>query len=718
MNMRKPKIIFTKLGLENFGSFYKYNEINFSTNKNKNVTLITGKIGSGKTTIFQLFWWVLFPEEREEGKSNEIKFFRHKEVIEIVNNLAIKNARVGDIITVKGYISFNWISTSGNSIQYAITRKRSYRKKQESELLDEVQSDKKQTLEFVRNSDKVIVEKNGVEVRFSEYLYLINEIFPPAIRNFAFIHGEGMTRILSIENIGELKSSVLTISDHPKVKGLELYIKACKTYFDKKRKDWNKDNAKLQQKRKDIDVEKVILEDLIKDNDENENKINTYYDRIAELEDELGELKKNQVKIKDYNRFKENISELKNRKYGKIDVKSKSRKKGIIQEREEKLLRYAPILYLEEAIDLCLSDIQEKRKMGLIPGTSIPQLYLKMIIEREEGCVCGTTWDEKMKNDINKLISHSQDNKVIEVLNIFEGYLKEQKKRINEGREEITRIQSELWDINDKIKEQEEEILKFERTLSDEEKERDSFIKIQELEESKDNLNRKYGNIEGKIKRIKNEIEIQSEKVDKLNSDYNKLETTKTRNRGGRDAFYYKNIYERLNNIEELRKILTDIIGNRIKEETQEETEYILVQLVKDPDEWQEITINDKGSGWEINAKFQDTIVKNTSTGMTNVLGLSFIFALSHILGVDLPLIFDSPLGNLDSETRELIVENLPPIFKGRQIIFFEKKANFTVSKEDSDEIIKLYPILKKYIDYEYLITNPNKINSQIKEIR
>ncbi|GAH40623.1 unnamed protein product [marine sediment metagenome] len=71
MNMRKPKIIFTKLGLENFGSFFKYNEINFSTNKNKNVTLITGKIGSGKTTIFQVFWWVLFPEEKSNNKANQ-----------------------------------------------------------------------------------------------------------------------------------------------------------------------------------------------------------------------------------------------------------------------------------------------------------------------------------------------------------------------------------------------------------------------------------------------------------------------------------------------------------------------------------------------------------------------------------------------------------------------------------------------------------------------
>jgi len=717
MNIRKPKIIFKKIGLENFGSFYEYKEINFSSNKTKNVTLITGKIGSGKTTIFQLFWWTLFPEESETRKVNEIKFFKHKDVIETVNNMAIKNAKVGETITLKGHISFNWISTSGNSIQYTITRKRSYRKKQESEFLDEEENEKTEILEYVRYSDKVNVEKNGIEIKFSEYLRLINEIFPPAIRNFAFIHGEGMTRILSTENVGELKNSVLNISDHPKVKGLEFYTKACKSYFDKKRKDWNKDNAKLQKKREEIEEENAVLEELIHKNDENEKKLNKYYDEITELETELGELKKNQVRIKDYNRLKNNISELKNRKYGKKGGKKKPYKKGLIQEREEKLLRYAPILYLEEAIDLCLSDIKKKREMGLIPGTSIPQQYLKMVLDREDKCICGTDWEKKMKDEVKRLISISQDNKVIEALNVFEGYLKEQKKRIKEGKDEITRIQTELWDINDNIKEQEEEILKFERTLSDEEKEQHSFKIIQDLDELKDNLNQKYGNMEGKINSLNDEIETQRDKVENLESEYTKLETTKTRNRGGRDAFYYKNIYERLNIIEELRENLTAIIGNRIKEETCEETEYILVQLVKDPDEWQKITIVDKGSGWEINAKFQDTIVKNTSTGMTNVLGLSFIFALSNILGVDLPLIFDSPLGNLDSETRELIVENLPPIFKGRQIIFFEKKANFTVSKEDSDEIIKLYPILKKYIDYEYQITNPIKINSQIKEI-
>jgi len=714
MITRKPKIIFEKIGLENFGSFYEYREIKFSTDADKNVTLITGEIGSGKTTLLQLFWWVLFPEEKEKKKAEEIKYFRSKEVIDIVNNLAIKNTSIGDIITIKGYIRFKWISPLSNSVQYEITRERSYKK---TDNFDEEDIDKKKVIQYVRNSDKITVERNGLIIRYSDYFRLINEIFPPAIRNFAFIHGEGMTRILSIENVGELKNSVLTISDHPKIKGLELYIKACQTYFDKKRKNWNKDNAKLQKKSKEFDDEKEKLENLIKNHDENEELLNNYYDHISEIETELGELKINQERIKDYNLLRENISKLKDRKYGKKGRKGKLQK-GLIKEREEKLVRYAPLLYLEEAIDLCLSDIQEKREIGLIPGVNVPKQYLNMILNREDGCVCGTSWDEDMKSELVRLISISQDNEIFEVLNRFEGYLKEQKKRVKEGRNEISSIQSELWDLNDEMKEKEEKMLRFERTLSDDEKEQDSFKKIQELDEKKDKLNQKYGKVEDKIEKLKKDIETQKELVTNLKSNYDKLETEKTKKRGGRDAFYYKNIYERLEETEKLRKTLTTVIGDRIREETRDETDYILVQLVKDPDEWQNIMIIDKGSGWEINAKFQGTIVKNTSTGMTNILGLSFIFALSHILGVDLPLIFDSPLGNLDGNTRELVAENLPPIFKGRQIVIFEKKTNFTFSKEDSDEIVTVYPILKKYINYEYLLTNPTKLNSQIREIR
>ncbi|KKL11448.1 hypothetical protein LCGC14_2545750, partial [marine sediment metagenome] len=87
-----------------------------------------------------------------------------------------------------------------------------------------------------------------------------------------------------------------------------------------------------------------------------------------------------------------------------------------------------------------------------------------------------------------------------------------------------------------------------------------------------------------------------------------------------------------------------------------------------------------------------------------------------NILGVDLPLIFDSPFGNLDAETRELISEQLPPIFKGRQIIFLEKRVNLIGSRIEDGNLRELYPRLKKFIDYEFHLKNPTFINAQIKE--
>ncbi len=72
MKSKNPKITFERMAIENFGPFHGYHEFDFSKDENKNVTLITGKMGSGKTTLFQLFWWILFPEETDSKKKNEM----------------------------------------------------------------------------------------------------------------------------------------------------------------------------------------------------------------------------------------------------------------------------------------------------------------------------------------------------------------------------------------------------------------------------------------------------------------------------------------------------------------------------------------------------------------------------------------------------------------------------------------------------------------------
>jgi len=62
-------MLLKKLKLDNFRQFKGQQEIVFSTDKNKNVTVIMGENGSGKTSLAQAFTWCLYGETEFKDKS-------------------------------------------------------------------------------------------------------------------------------------------------------------------------------------------------------------------------------------------------------------------------------------------------------------------------------------------------------------------------------------------------------------------------------------------------------------------------------------------------------------------------------------------------------------------------------------------------------------------------------------------------------------------------
>ena len=81
-------MIFHKLEMKNFRQFYGKQIISFSEDKNKNVTIIHGENGSGKTTILNAFSWCFY---------NEVDFENPKELINerIIDETEIKIEIVG-----------------------------------------------------------------------------------------------------------------------------------------------------------------------------------------------------------------------------------------------------------------------------------------------------------------------------------------------------------------------------------------------------------------------------------------------------------------------------------------------------------------------------------------------------------------------------------------------------------------------------------------------
>ena len=60
-------MIFRKMKLHNFRQFKGDTELSFSTDKSKNVTVITGNNGAGKTTLLQAFNWCLYGQVKLEN---------------------------------------------------------------------------------------------------------------------------------------------------------------------------------------------------------------------------------------------------------------------------------------------------------------------------------------------------------------------------------------------------------------------------------------------------------------------------------------------------------------------------------------------------------------------------------------------------------------------------------------------------------------------------
>ena len=66
------------------------------------------------------------------------------------------------------------------------------------------------------------------------------------------------------------------------------------------------------------------------------------------------------------------------------------------------------------------------------------------------------------------------------------------------------------------------------------------------------------------------------------------------------------------------------------------------------------------------------------STGGTLTLALAFTLALNSLSGFDLPIVIDTPMGNLDEDIQMNIAEFLPNYSKDKQITLLVKSKEYT----------------------------------------
>ena len=689
----KPKIEFIKLELMNFGPYKGKHQMEFSNQKKKNITLIQGDQGSGKSSIFQLIWWLLFPTENSNEKENELKFFRSNFIKDAVNKLAIKGVKVDEKIKFGGIIEFNKFDRSNNSTNYIIARYVDFKKTNKGIEYLNGNIDNSETFTIYQNSEKV---SRTQEI----YEKVVYDFFPKSVRDFVFIFGEGLSRILSMENVGKIKDDAINISDKPRLNALTYYLECCEESFNKLRQDVNKKYENLEKIQSRLDE---LKEQRIKmqGNYENEqSNLDGLRMSVSNARNEIGRIRGNLDFIKEYNTLTKSKSEFE---------KSKN---DIIKAREEDFLEYLPLIYLEDPMKRIKADLTEKRIKNIIPG-KITSEMLKLVLDRDAACVCGSEWTQEMRDRISKLVQNAPQTKSIENISKFESKLDDKLSIIKKAKIRVVEKEKAIKKVNNDISKIDNRIRYLKQNISEEERQEEWYEKIITLENIISNGDQLIGRSERSIEHFLEEIGKLEVSIKETNTTYVKEETKLKKAGESIDYSKYLNAIDSLKNITSEMK---NLVSEKIRILTQKEILKALKKLARDPENWEEVKIDDEKTGWVIRATNKNkSVLTNISTGQSNIVGISFIYALSNILDIDLPLIIDSPFINIDLLTRKAVIENLPALYEGRQLVFFTKKTEFLGPVDiETNQSIDLYPTIKDNIGIEYVIKNETNDNAKL----
>ena len=654
-------MIFMKLDKISIKNYRQYRdvEIEFDTDPNKNFTIIKGNNGTGKTTLLNAFTWCLYGKEIHS-------YSGHDSGMTLCNNKSVTIAEPGEEIPVSVAI---YLLDEKNR-PYIFERSLDYYKSSDGELR---QKGNKTTFKVTKPHG------NDITVKYDDE-YTIKRLIPKKIQEYFFFDGARLGDYFQVTSNQTIKDAVFEISQLDIVKSLSKNLgKVVDTYTNKQKKISPKigDAQELINKyEKDIEEYKLEIKRLNNEISESESEIRFIDKQLLEL-NEVGVKKA----IEDENRLVDQIQKLDDKLNGK------NGRGGLYYKRNKLIIQNYPLLLANSHFFRFLELGEDSRKKGFIPP-KYKKSFLQDLLD-DGKCICGIDLNEnqehrdaiiKLMDETNPITDSSE--KITSILTtVKESILRG---KLNSIKEDIIEINKRIMDNEEKMEQKTEELRNV-RAIT----ENNPIKEIEKLALIKKDLrdvcsrdDRKIGTLESQIKFAEKELrKAEQELKDQEKNEKEVIELSKkiefTKNAKNDAGKWYKSLSSEMKNqIEGLTK-------DKFTKIQWKENEFVDIELTDEYD----ISIINKIGNIEKPGDLSD--------GEKLSLGLCFMSALHKISGFDLPIIMDTPLGNLDVDIRQNIAKFLPEFVENKQIVLLVTGTEYTDDCRD---------ILYEHIGNEYVI--------------
>lgn len=646
-------MIIKSIEMYNFRQYVGKQSIEFSTDKEKNVTVLIGVNTSGKTTIIRAFEWCLYGKNGFEDTV-------------LLNSDVRSNMHVGDTQTT--YVAVSFIH---DGMQYILKRSYTYvcndRKANGDDIIVSLNKNPAEelTLEYLLQDGqtKTSVEKNNISES-------IDRVLPTDLSDYFFFGGE---RISGIANRTDLSKAVrglmrLDVLEHSR-NHLQTVTKKFNGMIDTSGNDAAqkaRDSLETYRKKKEILANSLINA---------EKECEYWKDKEHEYSAELS--KSNVEQVKRAKQERDRINATLEREEERLEAS----KKAIVAAFNTRPYAFFGMPAIKKSLDL-LEAVKEATES--VPA--MEQEAIDYLIQRGV-CICGTSlmpntaaynlvMAERKKlppgGELGAVVSNYK-NKAEGYLAGSEGYCDGVADKYKEYREILRRI----GQLQDDLESVSRLIVDDTDAKIIEDKRKEASIKYQESFDDSKQINAEIGSCDENIRNCERAIE----KYAKSSSKNSKV---------ARYIAYSEKVLEWLVETYQSKEIV-------VREELQHRVNNNFARMYHGE---RSIVIDDK-----YRVKYSD-VTTEESDGLKAVKSFAFIAALVSMakdkilddsemkLGQDYPLVMDAPFSNVD----EIHVDNICRILPStaNQIIMAVMQKDWEYAKKNLNQYVGIsYSIVK-----------------------
>lgn len=607
----------------------------------KDIHVIIGENGEGKTNILNALTWCLYGEELHLGDKNTAINKINSQYVQELRNHSQKNGETKVIVVMSiedgGKITFM------RTAIYSITQSNVIETKQDVIAIANE-----------HGGNKVIEKKDDYEMYVSRYV-------PKEINEYIFFDGELMDQYFKSEKRGNIESG---IKDLTKATTIEKTKNALNSYAKTEIAPVLKSNGDSR-----VSEAQANLESEQKRRDDQQVKVGLILSQIKKAEEEIEKLTE---KIQGFDTLKDKTDRLKELEDESDSLKRRQKKlnEELNEFVRQNFINFALFPALKEFRDY----IQSQESKGNLPP-KIDKRLVQSIIDSKECAVCGNHLNTEHLQHVLSILqklevsstTSAELNRASSALNAIIDSLKAYPKK----KQAIIDQKKDLDSQVNKNEEEYEKLSKELRSIPNQDEIRKAIIEREEYSRNIGPLHEKFGRenllLEARtkaVKRAENELD-EAMKSNRLLDIYRK-----------QLDFCKKGI------------VLLDETLNEIIDECRKEMEVVTFaifnKLIWKKDAFSKVNILEDYSFELLDAYGQQTLGA-CSAAERALLALSFTIALQQTSGHDSLLYIDTPLGRVGEKNRINFTEVLTGIAESKQVIL-----SFTPTEYD-DNVRRLF---------------------------